>query len=93
MAPVAACRRVRIPAHSGVIRINGGLIAVLMAIDATERRVIGGICMAVSARGPDALLMCARINREPCVIEGGACPGRRRMTSCAGCRKPGAGMT
>src|ERR1035441_9052129 len=65
--------RINVPANSSVVRIGCGL-CMRVAVDAGKYRVVGGVRMAVPARGPDSGVGTG-IERELAMGESGAAPG------------------
>jgi len=90
MAGVTTCRSIREALDFAMIRSDRCSIAVFMAVNATERGKVAGIDMTIRASRPDALMMGAGIDWEPCVIESCAAPAARIVAGGAGggeCRR------
>ena len=79
------CRRsVSESLNTLVIPGNLRLVTMLMAIDTAKCRVISRIDMTIRAGRPDALMVCAGIDREPGVIKCRAGPSRCGVARRAG---------
>lgn len=84
MTTVTTRRSIRESFNSAVFRCDAGLITVLVTVRATKGCKVRRVSMTVSTSGPDALLMGARVDWEPGVVEGSSGPGRSRVASGAG---------
>ena len=82
VARIAVCAVVDVVPHVLVFRVHPGLL-MRMAVQATERRVVRGIRVAVRARCPLARV-CAAVDGES-VIESRSAPRRRGVAGGASC--------
>src|SRR5260370_40437871 len=63
-----------------------------MTRDAGEGRIGSSIDVACAARDPDALIVCAGVNRERSVVEGCPRPGGRGVARLTGSRESSGNM-
>ena len=92
MALIAGRRRIHEIANSLVITRHARLIAVLVARNATEIRVIRLVDMAICARRPNTLMVRSRIDWEPGMVERRSRPCGRRVAQGAVCWEAGSAV-
>jgi hypothetical protein len=88
MAIIACRTAVRISGYTLVVVVHLGLIVMCMAINATEKRVIARVCMAVGTKGPFTGMM-SGVDREilTIMVEGRGYPCSGGMAAFAIGRK------